>query len=140
MIDRPHIHWVLNVGEDEAKAIEKKFADEGLDVKLTLVYDPRGLCYYLGKDPDGTFYMMKQEDHTGSGTPPAAIEQQKAVVPMITNDGPPTNAPNADLFAGSALGAPALSFWKSLASELMTLIITTKQLAPPIRIGMTRAP
>lgn len=140
VIDRPHVHWVLNLSEQEAKAIEKKFSDERLDVKLTLVYDPRGLCWYLAKDPQAAFYIAREEDHTGSGTPPsAAMEQQWEGVPNVPekerkkNQSPRLNTGGAvDLMAWLA----ERFCWKPFKHGLLNSMAISRL----VGVGMTRAP
>ena len=140
VIDRPHVHWVLNMPENEAKAIEKKLVDRGLDVKLTLVYDPRGLCWYLAKDPNAFYYIAREDDHIESGTPPsAAMEQQRAGVPVVPDNDKPTLTP---LNAVSDKGSD-LSGWLFLRCLVSLLFPFMKAAAVPQRLvglAMTRAP
>ena len=140
VIDRPHVHWVLNIPESEAKVIEKKFADQGLDVKLTLVYDPRGLCWYLTKDTGAAFYVAREEDHTGSGTPPnAAMEQQQVGVPITTeNDKTEQAASNKRTVKAMGLFARLLIRCFAPAPPLFPTV--SKPLSRPLVVGMTRAP
>lgn len=140
VIDRPHVHWVLNMPEHEAKAVEKKFSDQGLDVKLTLVYDPRGLCWYLAKDPEAAFYIAREEDHTGSGTPPnAAMEQRQEGVPIMTENGATKHgATNKSTF--KAIGLFSWLLRLCFVPDMPFLLTNSKPLSRPVVVGMTRAP
>jgi len=140
VIDRPHVHWVLNMPEQEAKAIEKRFADQGLDVKLTLVYDPRGLCWYLAKDPAAAYYIVREEDHTGSGTPPsAAIEQQQAGVPIVTENSKTEHAPS-NMRTFTALGFLGWLLKQCVGTAPLPFLPSSTPLSRPVMVGMTRAP
>lgn len=140
VIDRPHVHWVLNLSEPEAKAIEKKFADQRLDVKLTLVYDPRGLCWYLAKDPEAAFYIAREEDHTGSGTPPsAAMEQQREGVATVTEkERQKDHSPrlNTGRVTDFMAWLTAWFCWKPFKHGLLNSTAISRL----VGVGMTRAP
>ncbi len=135
VIDRPHVHWVLNIGEEEAKAIEKEFGDLGLNVQLTLVYDAPRLCWYLSKDPEAAYYIAREEDHDGSGTPPsAAIEQQLEGLPTTETQEWGKKEP---------LQAIGLARWFlcTRITELLGLAeFNSRQLVGLVWMGMARAP
>ena len=140
VIDRPHVHWTLNMGEKQAKAIEKEFADRGLDVKLTLVHDARGLCWYLAKDPEATYYIAREEDDIVSGTPPsAAMEQQRAGVPTVSEMEKTAPLPsNAAPFKIVSLFNRL--FRQCITNVLLPMMHGSTPLFRSVMVGMTRAP
>lgn len=138
IIDRPHVHWTLNVCEKEAKGIEKKFMDRGLDVKLTLIHDPRGLCWYLAKDPEAAFYIAREEDHTGSGTPPsAAMEQQREGVPVVKDSPNPVQGKTEPFRTTDLFGRVLRNCFTHVLGFMNH---NTSPLARLVRVGMARAP
>jgi hypothetical protein len=132
-IDRPHVHWVANMSKEKVEGIARELRAKGLDVKVTPVWSANGLCYYLGKDPNGRFYMVKEEDFTTTGTPSAPSGGQEAGIPVPEQ--------RKDEGTSEERHPPPLwAFLKDCVTKLFGYIGPDVLSTRPPMVGMTRAP
>lgn len=135
LIDRPHVHWIISKTKAEVERIAGQLRAKGLDVKITPVWGVDGLCFYLGKDPNAKCYMMKEEYHTGEGTPPIAHKERRAGVPNHEKKEKPIATIQRDRTL--SMEGRTIEWSKSVA---MTFRPSTMPIARPVRVGMCRAP
>lgn len=139
-IDRPHVHWLIQMSKEKVEKIAAEFKAMGLDVKVTPIWGPDGLCFYVGKDPHGKFYMIKQDDQYDSGTPPsAAMKQQREVVPVDNSlETLPAPMKKTEPLRAFSMLPRLLLNWTDTLTDLMEINATP--LARLVRVGMARAP
>lgn len=73
---RPHAHLLLDVSPEEGRAIAQHFTGLQWDVDHKALYNPRGKCWYLGKDERGDCYRTIHPIPRKASTP--AVPQQQA--------------------------------------------------------------
>lgn len=140
LIDRPHVHWIMSKNKNEVERIADELRAKGLDVKITPVWGVDGLCYYLGKDPNAKCYLMKEEYHTGGGTPPIALEEREASVPAQEKEERPISTIPMNATPSMAGITAPWSHLKETKPATMTFRPIRMPIARPVMVGMTRAP
>jgi hypothetical protein len=136
-IDRPHVHLAMRIGKEQAEIIADVFRRQGMNVRLDGIYDPRGLCWYLGKDSLGSFYRMNKEGRPHQERRPEKPKDKKG---STVCNAPQDHQAPSDQESSTVLKKSLYRLRRWWKHARWSVVFITTSLARAIRFSMTRAP